>query len=223
MTGDIISGAEHVLMHAPGPSPRDAVGGRDHMANDQPIKLCECGCGQPAPIATTSDKRMNWIKGQPKRFVAGHNARIGDHLAYILARCAWDGDCCVWQGARNRHGYGVVGFKHGSCLVHRVVYELVRGPIPDGLELDHVKSRGCHSPACCNVAHLEPVSHGVNVARGDSGAREAARTHCPKGHPYSGSNVYVVPKSGSRACRACALLRSKLWARRKRAKAVLPA
>ena len=37
------------------------------------MKLCECGCGQPAPIATKHDPKMGYVKGEPRRFVRGHN------------------------------------------------------------------------------------------------------------------------------------------------------
>lgn len=47
----------------------------DHTTYDQSPKLCECGCGQPAPIATVTNRKYGWIKGQPLRFIHGHNAK----------------------------------------------------------------------------------------------------------------------------------------------------
>lgn len=45
------------------------------MHDDPNVKLCECGCGQPAPIARTTSARDGWVKGQPKRFIHGHHGR----------------------------------------------------------------------------------------------------------------------------------------------------
>lgn len=93
--------------------------------------------------------------------------------------------CWEWKGAINRDtGYGVVGLgrrSDGTGLVHRVVYELLIGPIPQGLDLDHL----CRNRACCNPAHLEPVTRKVNVSRGlrAKGWRDSA-THCSRGHAY---------------------------------------
>jgi hypothetical protein len=84
-----------------------------------------------------------------------------------------------------------------------VAWELDNGPVPDGLVLDHVRDRGCVHLNCANVAHLEPVTQRVNVMR-SSGvtAANAAKTHCPKNHEYTGANTYVYP-DGRRECREC--------------------
>ena len=81
-----------------------------------------------------------------------------------------------------------------------MAFEDANGPIPEGLELDHL----CRVPACVNPLHLEAVTHAENMARGirfDVGAAQRAVTHCPKGHPYSEANTYRY--AGERACRAC--------------------
>lgn len=85
------------------------------------------------------------------------------------------GPCWLWTGALNRYGYGHIsrGRRLGAVRVHRAVWELLVGPIADGLELDHV----CRVRHCCNPDHLEPVTRAVNVARG---ARRAG-TARPKG------------------------------------------
>lgn len=115
--------------------------------------------------------------------------------------------CWLWKGARTSHGYGtfVVDGRRRSKkygMAHRVAYELVVGPIPAGLTIDHL----CRVPACVNPKHLEPVSMSVNVLRGDAPTKNAAlnlaKTHCPQGHPYSGANLYVYP-DGRRGCRKC--------------------
>jgi hypothetical protein len=84
--------------------------------------------------------------------------------------------CHVWQGRKNAKGYGQVG-RHG--LAHRVAYEAACGPIPDGLVIDHL----CRNRACCNPAHMEPVTPGENVRRGNCPPMVNARkTHCKSGH-----------------------------------------
>jgi hypothetical protein len=83
--------------------------------------------------------------------------------------------------------------------VHRVAYELWRGPIPDGLTIDHL----CRTPACFNPDHLEPVTMAENLRRGGgTWASNWRKTHCPKGHPSSGDNL-LRSSSGARRCRAC--------------------
>lgn len=126
----------------------------------------------------------------------------------IKARCVWIDECFVWQGAPSRSGYGQIKVGGGSrkaVYVHRIAYEHVNGPVPDGFELDHVRDRGCRFRACCNVAHLEPVTHRVNTLRSDNYfARNARKTVCPQGHPLSGDNLLSSPlRKGRRKCRAC--------------------
>lgn len=109
--------------------------------------------------------------------------------------------CWVWQGALAR-GYGYVRIAGRLYRAHRAMYEREVGEIPDGLELDHL----CRNTACINPEHLEPVTHAENCRRGRQGDWQKAKSHCPKGHPYSGDNLRVYRrKSGGlmRVCRAC--------------------
>ena len=113
--------------------------------------------------------------------------------------------CYVWVGCRHGNGYGQVRV-HGAgmCYTHRVAYEYAHGRIPKGLVIDHL----CRDRACCNPDHLEVVTHGENIRRGDAGIYNKRKTHCPKGHPLSGANLYVDPK-GRRYCRSCARARDR--------------
>ena len=87
--------------------------------------------------------------------------------------------CVEWTGYKLK-GYGRIRCGDETVYTHRAMYEIFAGPVPDGTELDHL----CRNPACANVAHLEPVPHRVNMARGAWGLK----THCPKGHPLDGRN-----------------------------------
>lgn len=103
--------------------------------------------------------------------------------------------CTIWEGRIDRHGYG----RLGAHLAHRVTYEREVGPIPDGMELDHL----CRVRACVNPSHLEPVTKRENQIRGVGFvAINAAKTHCASGHAFDVANTYVKP-NGRRQCRAC--------------------
>lgn len=109
------------------------------------------------------------------------------------------GRCWIWTGARNAAGYGHAHVGADQGLAHVIAFELVVGPVPPGLELDHL----CRNRPCVNPTHVEPVTHRQNLLRGETiPALNAAKTHCPKGHEYTEANTYRQ-KSGSRMCRAC--------------------
>lgn len=97
-------------------------------------------------------------------------------------------------------GYVRVEINGKGRALHRVYYEQFVGPIPEGLQLDHL----CRTPRCVNPAHLEPVTPRENTMRSPiaPAALNAAKTHCPQDHPYEGENL-VVNVNGQRCCRIC--------------------
>lgn len=111
--------------------------------------------------------------------------------------------CWLWIGTENSAGYGMFCFNYKKLLAHRVSYEIYKGKIPDGLVIDHL----CRNTYCVNPNHLEPVTSGENTKRGIHPQR--IKTHCPKGHPYSGENLYLFPVTPDkkfkqkRGCRVC--------------------
>jgi hypothetical protein len=108
--------------------------------------------------------------------------------------------CWLWIGDAQANGYG----RYNGTVAHRVTYELLVGPIPTGLTLDHK----CRIRCCVNPAHLEPVTNVENVLRGDSvPAKNRRKTHCEHGHPFDEQNTrWLTQKNGNpgRNCRACA-------------------
>lgn len=129
----------------------------------------------------------------------------------IFRRLAPDpSGCLLWTGPVTDNGYAKITVNRHSVLVHRFMWELLKGPIPEGYTIDHVKARGCTHRHCANIAHLEPVTRGENVLRGDTiPAANASKTQCGTcGAPYDSLNTYVSP-TGKRDCRACRRAASK--------------
>lgn len=120
----------------------------------------------------------------------------------LFARVSVEADgCWIWTGSI-RKGYGQIWTSldasgHRSLLqAHRASYELARGPIPEGLDLDHL----CRNRLCVNPDHLEPVTRRVNILRGTApAAHNARKTHCDEGHSL------VRLRNGRRGCPTCAL------------------
>ncbi len=108
--------------------------------------------------------------------------------------------CWEWTGTRQTAqapaaGYGQVIVDGQRCPAHRVAYEALVGPIPQGLECDHL----CRNRPCVNPSHIEPVTSSVNTLRGDHWERR--KKHCPQGHPYDEENTHRY--RGQRVCRRC--------------------
>lgn len=113
--------------------------------------------------------------------------------------------CWEWVGYKDRWGYGRFNTREtrGKTTmfpVHRFLWEQEHGPVPDGLELDHL----CRNTSCVRADHLEAVTHRENMCRVDWSERSAqsqARTHCRRGHELSGENLYF--DEGRWKCRTC--------------------
>jgi len=113
--------------------------------------------------------------------------------------------CWEWIGAKNDKGYGSFWLGNINIKSHRFSYELYKGKIPEGLQIDHL----CRNKSCCNPDHLEAVTARINTLRGNNMASlNSRKTHCPKGHEYNKKNTYLR-KTGGRTCRECDRIRSK--------------
>lgn len=117
--------------------------------------------------------------------------------------------CWLWTGGLYPNGYAAISVNGRVRLAHRVAYQLLVGAIPDGLDLDHVRARGCRHRHCINPDHLEPVTRRENLMRGDTiVAANAAKTHCLRGHPFNSANT-EIQGDGARKCRRCKLDREE--------------
>lgn len=118
--------------------------------------------------------------------------------------------CWLWHGATRNGGYGYLNvpkepggsIREGRKIsAHILMYEHVKGPIPEGLELDHL----CRVKNCVNPDHLEAVTHAENVRRGEAGLHNPVKECCPKGHPYTPENTQIIkdPRGDYRRCKQC--------------------
>lgn len=132
--------------------------------------LCRCGCGQPTSIYKNTVRAIGRIKGQPARYIRGHNRRgkVVDWAAVKNFDAAFTIDestgCWNWLKVKDSQGYGQISVSGKTKLAHRYSYERVHGIIPDGLYIDHL----CRNKSCVNPVHLEPVTPAQNIQRGNS-------------------------------------------------------
>lgn len=120
--------------------------------------------------------------------------------------------CLLWTSRLTDRGYGVFSVGGKSKRAHRWLYERWVGPIPEGLELDHL----CRVRHCVNPMHMEPVTHAENMARG----LNATKTECKHGHEFTEENTYIFTHPDGRImrqCKMCHTRHSLAHARRTRA------
>lgn len=122
-----------------------------------------------------------------------------------------DDECWEWLASVTTSGYGQVHYRRGhlrrNLMAHRVAYELLIGPIPTGMTLDHL----CRNKRCVNPAHLEIVTQRENVLRA-----AGSTAHCKRGHAWTEDNVLF--ENGSRKCKTCNRRRQAEYRERRRAR-----
>lgn len=117
-------------------------------------------------------------------------------------------ECWPWTSTLTRKGYGHGSFRGRFFSTHRVSYEIHFGPIPAGLQIDHL----CRNTRCQNPAHLEAVTNAENMRR-----RSVLITHCKRGHEFTPENTARHGVTGSRVCRQCVRDYNREAMRRRRA------
>jgi hypothetical protein len=194
--------------YCPGHHPRD-------LRHDTSSLLCLCGCGQsltfrPARVASGRTKfasaecRVRYQRS-PERQAELFWPKVDKDSPPSSFRPDL-GPCWLWTG-NAPSGYGQFHYTDAdggnhSIVAHKWAYQRLVGPVPQGLELDHL----CRVRRCCNPAHLEAVTSAVNKRR----ATELIET-CPNGHPYDEANTRWSHGKW-RQCRACGRERARLKA-----------
>lgn len=155
-------------------------------------------------------KRCGWLRGHGS--AAGSARRVDilasgsplrnykyEHGERLPAFVAGAGGCWIWTRGLDTHGYASKRAEdgdHRTVRVHREIWETLNGPVPSGLDLDHL----CRKRLCVNPSHLEPVTRKENILRGSGAAAlHARKTHCKRGHEFSAHEA----GKGWRRCKTC--------------------
>jgi hypothetical protein len=171
-------------------------------------------CGRRVVIKSRGWCKMHYRRwqrhGDPltvKQIQGDDEARV---LSYI--QVGDPGECWPWTGSTGANGYGYTRLAGKQDLAHRAAYILFVGPIPEGMDLDHLchvhdecpGGDTCPHRRCCNwISHLGPATSAANTLRGSGPtAAFARRDRCAKGHIYTEASSYLG-KQGDRRCRIC--------------------
>lgn len=158
---------------------------QEHTTDESSVKLCECGCGQPTNIAPHTNKKLGWLKGQPLRFVHGHNRRsTPERQFWKHVQRVPHVECWLWQGAIG-WGYGVFHAKGQTLRAHRFSWELHNGPICDGLQVLHK----CDVRACVNPAHLFLGTQLENIQDMDAKGRRVTKYNPRRGETHADAKL----------------------------------
>lgn len=170
-------------------------------ARCEAVNCSGLACGRIAHSHKLCDKHRFRMK---RHGTTADPIRVLDRYEVVAAGC-WR-----WTGFVSDDGYGRISRHYGESCAHRYFYRELVGPIPPGMELDHL----CRNRGCVNPAHLEPVTHQENVRRGALGY--GSRRVCKAGiHDISASSAWHINPNGTRTCAGCYELNYKEQNRRR--------
>ncbi|PXH62351.1 HNH endonuclease signature motif containing protein [Klebsiella variicola] len=120
--------------------------------------------------------------------------------------------CWIFTGSRLPSGYGILWNGARPTGAHRISFQLYKGEIPAGKEIDHI----CNNRSCVNPAHLQAISHKENIHKSSTlMGVNARKSHCKRGHPLNGENLHITPL-GARQCKECMRMHARNAKARKR-------
>lgn len=165
-----------------------------------PYGTCHCGCGEKTRISPETDPRKGAIRGQPRRFLQGHQCRSAP-MEYVEEDRGYSTPCLIWQRfCKPDNHYGVTRYQGKKRLAHIVVWEKVHGPVPLGLCVCH----HCDIPSCGRLDHLFLGTHQENMddmarkGRRASGDRSGARLHPERLARGTRNGRYTHPETTKR-------------------------
>lgn len=167
-----------------------------------PSGLCLCGCGQKTTISRWSHKGTGRIKGCPRFYVVHHHLRSPLEEYKVVESGCWE-----WQRPTNERGYGRAYINGRGVRAHRYMYEKLKGPIPNGLVLDHL----CGNPGCVNPDHLEPVTNAENLRRGRGAKLTMERAREIRALAGSMTRADIARRFGVSAHTVGDILRGTIW------------
>lgn len=101
----------------------------------------------------------------------------GNKLEQVFEKYIIDeNNCWIWQGVKDKFGYGIFYYQQSGYRAHRIAYHLTKGTITDRKVIDHL----CRNKSCINPDHLEAVSQLENVIRAEA-QRHCFGCQCQKG------------------------------------------
>ena len=179
---------------------------------------CSCGCGSLFPSIDRKGRARLWVRGHFNRRPltdrfwekVNKDGPVPDYAPHL-------GSCWIWTAALTKGpnaGYGHIKVGRKDRPAHIVSYEWENGPVPGGLELDHL----CRVRHCVRPSHLEAVTHRENALRGEGVFGDVVnryKTHCPQGHEYTPENTWVYSVNNSRHCRACLRIKANAFYHRR--------
>jgi len=175
--------------------------------SSSPAVLCACGCGLPVGYRKRTNTRLGLVKGQLTRFLDGHSSAHGNIEEYILSRCVPDNGCLMWTGGLEWTGYGRVWHDDRRWKVHRLLYILRHGPIPQHIFVCHT----CDRRACCLDAHLFAGTKTDNARDMAAKGRAPGQIHPER---YRGERNAMTKVADSDVLTICALYATGLYSQR---------